>query len=463
MATHDYLVVAMLVTFIALLFTGFPIAWILAGVAVVFSTIAVLGYEHLGWDTYFLTSFAKIEGIFIQRIYAQMTNWILVALPMFVFMGLMLERSGVTEKLMVNFVQLFGRFRGGLALAVVLIGILLAASTGIVGASVVLLAVLSMPIMLAQGYNKGLASGVVASSGTLGILIPPSIMLIIMADQLSLSVGNLYFGALIPGLMLGLIYVVYIIVTAQLFPAHGARAHGPAARDREDDRRRAPRGRPAAGPHLSRARLDLLRDRDPDRGLRPRRLRGDPARGAERPAHLGGDQGGLPEDHRHHGLHLRHLPRCHPVRRDAAPARGDELISRSLQAIPFGPNGVVLTILFIGFVAGFFLDWLEISLIILPLVAPVVVELGFDLYWFVVLFAVMLQTSFLTPPVGFSLFYLKGVAPKEVTTLDIYKGIIPFVLCQLLAVFLLFEFPGLALWLPSVMFGAPEAAATVGN
>ena len=164
-----------------------------------------------------------------------MSNWILVALPMFVFMGLMLERSGVTEKLMVNFVQLFGRYRGGLALAVVLIGILLAASTGIVGASVVLLAVLSMPIMLSQGYNKGLATGVVASSGTLGILIPPSIMLIIMADQLSLSVGNLYFGALIPGLMLGLIYVVYIVVVAQIFPKRRTGAKGPAAGHRRAD------------------------------------------------------------------------------------------------------------------------------------------------------------------------------------------------------------------------------------
>ncbi len=136
---------------------------------------------------------------------------------------------------------------------------------------------------------------------------------------------------------------------------------------------------------------------------------------------------------------------------------GDELIASALQAIPLGPNGVIIMILFIGFIAGFFLDWLEISLIILPLVAPVVTALGFDLYWFVVLFAVMLQTSFLTPPVGFSLFYLKGVAPKEVTTLDIYKGIIPFVLCQVAAVLLVFEFPQLVLWLPSVMFGAPSA------
>ncbi len=455
MPTYDYLVIAMMISFIALLFTGFPIAWILAGVSIVFSTIAVFGYEYLGWDTFFLTSFAKLHSIFIQRIYAQMTNWILVALPMFVFMGLMLERSGVTEKLMVNFVQLFGRYRGGLALAVVLIGILLAASTGIVGASVVLLAVLSMPIMLQQGYSKGLASGVVASSGTLGILIPPSIMLIIMADQLSLSVGNLYFGALIPGVMLGLIYVTYILVTAFLFPRTA-----PAPKDLP----------PITGELVINTLLAVV----PPLALiflvlgsiffgiaTPTEASGLGAFGSIVLAAMNG---------RLNYAVLREV--CLKTSLTTAfifgiflgatifavtlrQLGGDELIASSLQAIPFGPNGVVICILLIGFVAGFFLDWLEISLIILPLVAPVVVELGFDLYWFVVLFAVMLQTSFLTPPVGFSLFYLKGVAPKEVTTVDIYKGVIPFVLCQVVAVFLVFEFPGLVLWLPSVMFGAP--------
>jgi tripartite ATP-independent transporter DctM subunit len=459
MPTYDYLVIAMMISFIALLFTGFPIAWVLAGVSIVFSVIAVTGAELFGWDTFFLTSLDRHFAVFIQRVYAQMTNWILVALPMFVFMGLMLERSGVTENLMVNFVKLFGRYRGGLALAVVLIGILLAASTGIVGASVVLLAVLSMPIMLAQGYNKGLASGVVASSGTLGILIPPSIMLIIMADQLSLSVGNLYFGALIPGLLLGLIYVVYIVVMAQIFPRAAP----------------APTDLPPVTWGLVRTTLLAV---VPPLALiflvlgsiffgiaTPTEASGLGAAGAIVLAAVNGRL-------------------TWPVLREVAEKTtlttafifgiflgatvfavtlrqlgGDELIANALQALPFGPNGVVLMILFIGFIAGFFLDWLEISLIILPLVAPVVVALGFDLYWFVVLFAVMLQTSFLTPPVGFSLFYLKGVAPKEVTTLDIYKGVVPFVLCQILAVLLVFEFPGLVLWLPSVMFGAPAAPA----
>jgi tripartite ATP-independent transporter DctM subunit len=450
--TYEYLVIAMLLSFVGLLFTGFPVAWVLSGVAIVFSIVGVFASEYLGWDTYFLTDF-RIWGIFVQRIYAQMSNWILVALPMFIFMGLMLERSGVTEKLMTNFVQLFGRFRGGLALAVVMIGILLAASTGIVGASVVLLAMLSMPIMLEQNYNKGFASGVVASAGTLGILIPPSIMLIIMADQLSMSVGELFFGALLPGLMLGVIYIVYVLVTARL--RHG---YAPAPADLE----------PVTW-GLVRATLTAV--------LPPLLLifavLGSIFFGVATPTEASGlgafgatllalANGRLTFATVHHvcvkttittafifGIFLGATMFAVVLRQ----LGGDEFISHSLQSIPFGPNGIVLVILGIAFLAGFFLDWLEISLIILPLVAPVIVELGFSQVWFVVLFAVTLQTSFLTPPVGFSLFYLKGVAPPEVTTMDIYRGIVPFVLCQLVAVALVFEFPGIVLWLPQLMFG----------
>lgn len=448
--TNEILVVAMLVSFIALIFTGIPVAWALAGVSIGFSFLAIFGFEYFNWDTYFLTDM-RIFGIFVQRIWGQMSNWILVALPMFIFMGLMLERSGVTEKLMANFIQLFGRFRGGLALGVVLIGILLAASTGIVGASVVLLALLSMPIMLQQGYNKGFASGVVTSAGTLGILIPPSIMLIIMADQMSVSVGNLFMGALFPGLMLGGFYIVFILVAAALF-----KKLAPAPTD--------------LPPVTARLIFDTLLAVVPPLLLifavlgsiffgfaTPTEASGVGAFGATVLAALNGrlswavlkDVGvkttlttafifGIFLGATMFAVVMRQLG-------------GDEFISQSLQGLPFGPSGVVLTILFIAFLAGFFLDWLEISLIMLPLVSPVVVALGFDQIWFIVLFAVTLQTSFLTPPVGFSLFYLKGVAPKEVTIIDIYKGVIPFVLLQVLAVFIVFMVPELVLWLPSRM------------
>ena len=448
--TNEILVIAMLMSFIALLFTGFPVAWALAGVSIAFSFIAILGSEWFNWDTYFLNDY-RIFGIFVQRIWSQMSNWILVALPMFIFMGLMLERSGVTEKLMENFVQLFGRFRGGLALGVVLIGILLAASTGIVGASVVLLALLSMPIMLQQGYNKGFASGVICSAGTLGILIPPSIMLIIMADQMSVSVGNLFMGALFPGLMLGGFYIAFILGAAFFLPKLAP----------------APTDLP---PVTWRLVFNTLLAVVPPLLLifavlgsiffgiaTPTEASGVGAFGATLLAAANGrlswavlkDVGmktslttafifGIFLGATMFAVVMRQLG-------------GDQFITDSLKSLPFGPNGVVLTILFIAFLAGFFLDWLEISLIMLPLVAPVVVLLGFDQIWFIVLFAVVLQTSFLTPPVGFSLFYLRGVAPPEVTIRDIYKGVIPFVGLQLLAVIMVFLFPQIVLWLPNTL------------
>ena len=450
MAINEILVVAMLASFIALIFTGIPVAWVLAGVSVAFSFIAIYGFEWFDWDTYFLTDM-RIFGVMVQRIWGQMSNWILVALPMFIFMGLMLERSGVTEKMMTNFVQLLGRFRGGLALGVVLIGILLAASTGIVGASVVLLAMLSLPIMLQQGYNKGFASGVICAAGTLGILIPPSIMLIIMADQMSVSVGNLFMGALLPGLMLGVFYILYVIGAATFI-----RTLAPAPKDLE--------------PVTARLIFDTLLAIIPPLLLifavlgsiffgiaTPTEASGLGAFGATLLAWINGRLSwGVLKDVGLRttlttafifGIFLGATMFAVVMRQ----LGGDEFITQSLQSLPFGPSGVVLTILIIAFLAGFFLDWLEISLIMLPLVAPVVVLLGFDQIWFIVLFAVTLQTSFLTPPVGFSLFYLKGVAPREVTIIDIYKGVIPFVLLQLLAVLLVFTFPQIVLWLPGQM------------
>ena len=452
LATYEILVIVMLGSFIGLIFTGFPIAWVLAGLAVVFSVGGVLASQYLGWDTYFLSNW-RIFGVIVQRIYSQMSNWVLVALPMFIFMGLMLERSGVAERLMVDFSRLFGRFRGGLGLAVVVIGILLAASTGIVGASVVLLAVLSVPIMLEQNYSPAFATGVVAASGTLGILIPPSIMLIIMADQLSLSVGNLFMGAMIPGLMLGGLYIAFVLIAARLI-------NGLAP---------APTDLPPVTASLV---ITTLLHVIPPLLLilavlgsiffgiaTPTEASGLGAAGATILALLNGKLSlavikevcyktsittafifGIFLGATAYAVVLRQLG-------------GDEFIAHMLQALPFPPGGIVIAILVMAFIAGFFLDWLEISLIMLPLVAPVVAALGFDLTWFVVLFAVALQTSFLTPPVGFSLFYVKGVVPSTVTTQMIYKGVIPFVLLQVLAVALVYTWPQLVLWLPQVAYG----------
>ncbi|MFN7000317.1 MAG: TRAP transporter large permease subunit, partial [Elioraea tepidiphila] len=213
--TYELIVIALMASFILLIFTGYPIAWVLAGVSFWFVVIALWGAETLDWDTFMLDRWIRFSVI-VDRIWSQMQNSVLVALPNFIFMGIMLDKSGVAEKLMQAFTRLFGSLQGGLAISVCAIGILLAASTGIVGASVVLLATLSLPLMMAYGYSRQLATGVVAASGTLGILIPPSIMLVIMADQLAMSVGDLFMGAMIPGLLLGAFYIIYVVIISNV-------------------------------------------------------------------------------------------------------------------------------------------------------------------------------------------------------------------------------------------------------
>ena len=215
MEINDYLVIAMFLTFVGLLFTGFPVAWVLGGVAVLFTLVGYL--SDLWFGTWTGLDYLTL-GLSVNRIYKFMDNWVLVALPMFIFMGLMLDRSGIAEKMMHSMQNLFGKVRGGLAVTVTTIGIILAASTGIIGASVVLLGLLSLPAMMKQGYAKTLALGTIAGSGTLGILIPPSIMLVIMADQLGLSVGDLFMGAVFPGVILGFLYIGFILAYCLIKP-----------------------------------------------------------------------------------------------------------------------------------------------------------------------------------------------------------------------------------------------------
>ncbi|MGZ9083838.1 MAG: TRAP transporter large permease, partial [Rhodoplanes sp.] len=435
------------------LFTGFPIAWILGGLSLLFAGAGILLANVFDVDTFLMDGWPRF-AIISDRVWAQVQNWVLVALPMFIFMGQMLDRSGVAEILMTNFVRVFGRLRGGLALTVVIIGVLLAASTGIVGASVVLLAVMSIPIMLENGYSKELASGVVAASGTLGILIPPSIMLVLMADQLAISVGDLFMGALVPGLLLGFFYMVYVLVLAQFRP----------------DLAPPPKDLPPVD--LKSVIATLLAVIPPAALIvavlgsiffgiaTPTEAAGLGAFGATLLAAINGR------------LNMRVLREaCIETMHTTSfifalfigatafslvmrSFGGDEFIADVLHALPFGGTGVVIFILLVGFILGFFLDWLEITLIMLPLVAPVVIELGFDIRWFTVVFAICLQTSFLTPPVGFSLFYLKGVCPPSISTAHIYRGIIPFVILQLACVAAAFIWEDLVLWLPEVVYGS---------
>ncbi len=452
MPFYEILALSFLGVFILSLFSGFPVAWLLGGLSLIVVAIS-LQLNGMGYDTFLLTNWEKIGGV-VDRFDAIMSNWVLVSLPMFVYMGLMLDKSGVADIMMRNFVKVFGGIKGGLGLTVVVIGILLAASTGIVGASVVLLAVLAMPVMLNQGYNKGLASGVVAASGTLGILIPPSIMLVLMADQVSAPVGDLFMGALIPGVLLGLTYMVYLVFLGVFKPSMvpGRSADIP----------------PPTGKEIAMAFLSTI----PTFGLillvlgsiffgiaTPTEAAGLGAAGAMVLAAINGRLS--LKTIREVGIETT-LTTCFIFAIFIGATvfayvlrliGGDEVITDFFKGLGLGPTGLTIVVLAVVFVAGFFLDWFEIVLIIVPLLAPVLKLAGVDQTWFLILMALMLQTSFLTPPVGFSLFYLKGVVPKEVTIGDIYTGIIPFVLLQLLMVVICFTYPDLILWLPKQMYG----------
>jgi len=449
MEINEILAICMFGSFILLLFTGFPVAWVLGGIAIVFSVLAML-MDH--WFDAFIGIDWNFVSVVVPRMWDVMTNWVLVALPMFVFMGLMLDRSGVAEDLMVNLSRLFGRVRGGLAVTVTFVGLLLAASTGIIGASVVLLAVLGVPLMMKQGYSKELACGTVCSTGTLGILIPPSIMLVMMGDRIGVSVGDLFLGALFPGLLLAALYVTYIMILSFLNPQVA-----PLSEDAE--------------PVSAKVVFSVLKAVLPTAGLiiavlgsiffgvaTPTEASGVGALGATLLALSNGR------------LSIRVLK---DVGRETTKTTsfifalilgatafslilrglgGDELIEGFLTGLPFGPTGIVICILAITFILGFFLDWIELTLIILPLVAPVVSALGFDLIWFTVLFAVCLQTSFLTPPVGFALFYLKGVAPEGIDLGHIYRGVMPFILIQIVGLIIVFYWQGIVTWLPATAY-----------
>lgn len=450
---YEFLAIALMVTFILALFTGYPVAWLLSILSLGFAALGIFLGDQFGFDTFLMNSWAKFSGV-VDRFDAIMSNWVLVSLPMFVYMGLMLDRSGVADTMMRNFVKVFGGIRGGLGLTVIVIGILLAASTGIVGASVVLLAVLSMPIMLQNNYNKALASGVVAASGTLGILIPPSIMLVLMADQVSVSVGDLFMGALIPGVALGLLYMLFVVIVGfvrpDLVPPRPADAEKLTAKQ------------------VAVAFLSTL----PTFGLilvvlgsiffgvaTPTEASGLGAFGAILLAAANRKLNWSVI--RQVGIETT-LTTCFIFAIFIGATvfayvlrliGGDELIAEFFKGLGLGPTGLVLVVLLVVFIAGFFLDWFEIVLIILPLLAPVIKITGLEMTWFLILVALMLQTSFLTPPVGFSLFYLKGAVPKGVTIRDIYIGVIPFVVLQMAMVALCFKFPQIIMWLPQQMYG----------
>ncbi len=471
MDLNQWMVAAMFVTFIVMLFRGIPVVYSLVGVSLIF---ALIGAFILDPNKTVINEFIdfKRTGISYKKLFATagrffggtIENPVLVALPMFIYMGLMLDQSGVAQKMMRSMQILFGGLKGGLALTVMVIGIILAASTGVIGASVVLLGVMGIPTMMNQGYAKPIATGTIAASGTLGILIPPSIMLVIMSDQLAISLGDLFMGALFPGLLLGVLYIVYIIVYGLLRPANM-----PLPADRE--------------PISWMAVLDVFKSVVPPFGLvllvlgsiffgiaTPTEASGLGAMGAtllaltsrnlnmkvfkdvmRQTLNTGGYIVGIFIAANFFSLILRRYG-------------GDEIIEGLVLGTFDNPYYVVGFILLIIFLLGFLLDWIEITLIIMPLMLPIIESLnipvnGFDVVsnpsvvWFAILVAVTLQTSFLTPPVGFALFYLKGVCPPDISLSHIYRGIIPFVLLQITGLLIVFFIPELTTWLPAVAYG----------
>lgn len=442
-----------------LLFSGYPVAFVLGGVGLAF---AVIG------DFAGMFRLQQLTLIPLRIYGSNMESLVLVAIPMFIFMGTMLEKSGVARDLLHALQVLTRRVPGGLALSVTLMGTIMAATTGIIGASVVMMTLMALPVMLERRYNVPLATGTIAASGTLGILIPPSIMLVIMSDLLSVPVGTVFIGAVLPGLLLSGLYVVYIWVLCRLRPE--------LAPPMPDEI--GPDGRGEFW-------LMILRSFLPPIALivlvlgsifagwaTPTEAAGVGAGGSvllaainrqlswsvfvevcQRSALTGGMLFGIFVGATCFSFVFRTLG-------------GEHLIVDFIREAGVGPWSILFVLMAMIFLLGFFFDWIEITLIVMPVFAPIVGLLDFgghvgdwqgiaqaNVIWFLVLAAVNLQTSFLTPPFGFALFYLKGVAPPEVRIQDIYRGIVPFVMLQLIGLALCIGFPAIVLWLPSVMLG----------
>ena len=446
-------------TVILFLLIGYPVAFTLAGVALLFAGIGLITGN---FEAGYLSALPS-------RLFGIMTNETLIAVPLFVFMGITLEKSKLAEDLLETLGSLFGTYRGGLGLAVVLVGMLLAASTGIVGATVVTMGLLSLPTMLKRGYSPQVATGVIAASGTLGQIIPPSIVLVLLGDVLSssfqqsqlqqgnyspetVSVGDLFVGAIIPGLILVLLYMLYVVFISFLKPETMPPA------ENESGEKKSLGG--------------LLWVLAPPLFLMVAVL-GSIIFGVATITEAAGvgAVGAMLLAATKQQLTFSVLKDvCQETAKLTSMVfliligasifslvfrgyEGDELVQTYLSSVPGGVTGVLVVVMLAMFLLGFVLDFIEITFVVVPIVAPIILALGVDPVWLGVLIAINLQTSFLTPPFGFALFYLRGVAPEEIETKSIYKGVLPFVLIQLLMLILIAAFPELVTWLPKQIYG----------
>ena len=445
---------------------GFPIAFSLAGFSLVF---AALGWALGAFDPIILTSLPS-------RYFGLMTNEVLVAVPLFIFMGAILERSKIAEALLETMGQMFGAMRGGLAISVVIVGALLAASTGVVGATVVTMGLLSLPAMMRAGYDPKLATGVICASGTLGQIIPPSVILIFIGDLLMganqlaaqktgkplepVSVGDLFAGAFLPGMGLVALYILYILFLAVVRPS-SCPALVMDAKERASLVLRFVRalipplllsvavlGSILSGIATPTEAASIGAIGSMVLAAFNRAFSWDMLLGAMRnTAVISALVFGIVLGVSVFSLAFRGLG-------------GEHLVEQLLINVPGGSFGAVLSVMMVMFVLGFFMDTIEIVLIVVPITAPVIIAMGISPIWLGVMIGVNLQTAFLTPPVGFALFYMRAVAPASITTGDIYRGIIPFVGLQLVAIALLWLVPQTATWLPKIVF--PEPVAIVG-
>lgn len=455
----SYMALWMFLAVFVVLLSGYPVAFALSGTALMF---AMLGLQLDTFDADFLTALPN-------RLFGIMNNETLIAVPLFVFMGVMLEQAKIAESLLEAMSELFSSLHGGLGLAVTIVGMLMAASTGIVGATVVTMGLLSLPTMLKRGYDPAISCGIICASGTLGQIIPPSIVLVLLGDVIStayqqaqldmgvfapetISVGDLFAGALIPGLLLVVLYLIYISVTAWLNPAKMPK---PEITERSQQ-----------GFYLR-----MFKSLLPPLMLILAVL-GSIIGGIATPTEAAsvGAVGALLLAIINKQLSKDILQQ---VMRNTTQItsmvfmiligaalfslvfrgfEGDELIIELLSDLPGGKSGALFLVMLVMFLLGFVLDFIEITFVIVPIVGPVLLTMGIDPVWLGIMIALNLQTSFLTPPFGFALFYLRGVAPSEVTTGQIYKGVMPFIAIQLLLLGILAYFPHLATWLPSLIY-----------
>jgi tripartite ATP-independent transporter DctM subunit len=435
----EILAVLMICSFVVLLLIGIPVGFAIATSGFVF------GFIGFG---------STLFNLLPARIFGVVTNYTMLAIPLFVFMGVMLEKSRIAENMLDTIGHLFGRKPGGMGLAIVLVGVMMGAATGIVGATVVTVGLIALPVLLRRGYNKGLACGTICASGTLGQIIPPSLVLILLADITGESVGTLFAAALIPGLLLAGLFMVYIMLVAKFSPQ--------------------------SAPPIDDAELDAMTKHQLVKQLLqavlpPLLLVG---------AVLGSIIGGIaaPTEAASMGALGALLIVALTGRMSKAVLfetmtstlkttsmimfiliaaqtfslafrglNGDQLIEEMFAFLPGGVWGTIIFMMVMLFILGFFLEWIEISYIVLPLLLPIFIKADVNMVWLAILIAMNLQTSFLTPPFGWSLFFLKGVAPPSVTTKDIYLGVLPFIGIQIVALGILMAFPNLALWLPAAI------------